>query len=65
VRKVLAAILYLMAVLLLGFVVTTAIAGDAQNPSSTVERIVDVAALMKAKGIPGMSVAVIHDYKIA
>ena len=54
-----------MAVLLLGFVVTTAIAGDAQNPSSTVERIVDVAALMKAKGIPGMSVAVIHDYKIA
>jgi len=44
--------LYLMAVLVFGFVVTTAIAGDAQNPSSTVERIVDVAPLMKRKGYP-------------
>ncbi len=37
----------------------------AQDPRTAVESSVDIAALMKANGIPGMSVAVIHGYKIA
>jgi CubicO group peptidase (beta-lactamase class C family) len=49
----------------LAFVATTGITADTQDQSSAAERIADVASLMKAKGIPGMSVAVIHDYKIA
>ena len=63
-RKVFATILCLNAAVF-GLLVPRAIAADMQDPSSTAERIADVASLMKAKGIPGMSVAVIHDYKIA
>jgi len=65
VRKVFAIILCLLARGALAFVVTMAVPADAQDPGSTVERIADVASLMKAKGVPGMSVAVIHDYKVA
>ena len=64
-RKVFAIILCLLARGALAFVVTMAVPADAQDPGSAVERIADVASLMKAKGVPGMSVAVIHDYKVA
>jgi len=65
VRKVFAIILCLLARGAVALVVTMAVPADAQDPGSAVERIADVASLMKAKGIPGMSVAVIHDYKVA
>lgn len=45
--------------------VVTAMPAIAQDRRSTVEGMVDIASLMKANRIPGMSVAVIHDYKIA
>ncbi len=36
----------------------------AENPAAAVESSVDIGALMRANGIPGMSVAVIQGYKI-
>ncbi len=53
------------AIFVLALAVTMPIPLRAQDPKAAVERSVDIAALMKANGIPGMSVAVIHDYSIA
>ena len=53
------------AVLVLALAVTIPIPLRAQDPKAAVESSVDIAALMKANGIPGVSVAVIHHYRIA
>jgi len=53
------------AVLVLALAVTIPIPLRAQDPKAAVASLVDVAGLMKANGIPGLSVAVIHDYSIA
>ena len=53
------------AVLVFALAVTIPTPLRAQEPKVAVEGSVDIAALMKANGIPGMSVAVIHNYRIA
>ena len=64
-RRVFAIVLRLVVGIALAFVVVIAIPANAQDPTSSVERMADVESVMKTEGIPGMSVAVIHDYKIA
>jgi CubicO group peptidase (beta-lactamase class C family) len=54
-----------IAVLVFALAVTMPLPLQAQDPKAAVESRVDIAALMRANGIPGMSVAVIHDYRIA